>query len=169
MSEIETPERLRAESTSSAPENETTADRDPQENEDEHVKETKKHIQEAPAEDLAEIAERWRAYARNGTTRAVLAELRTNPFDAALHRTRAAVRTEAADLLSTFDSSAKAAQAMLDRVRDLWQYNPRPWGKTIEERQAYDASLLRYVRARTWQACAQELDPTVEEIQRRWE
>lgn len=133
------------------------------------MKETKKRIQATVTEDLAEIAERWRAYARNGTARAMLADLQTNPFDAALHRTRATVRTEASDLLSTLDSSAKAAREMLNRVRDLWQYNPRPWGKTIEERQAYDASLLRYVRARTWQACAQELDPTIEEIQRRWE
>ena len=136
------------------------------------VKEMKGKIENSTDLDVTEIVERWRLYARNRMAAAELARTRDNvpaKFEVAVHRARAAVRTEAADVLARSGSIAEAIQTMLNRVRELWQYHPCRWGGTAEQRQLFDACMIRYVRARTWQACAQELDPTVEEIQATWD
>lgn len=119
--------------------------------------------------DMVEVAERWRAYARSGRGRAILDRQKGDLFGAALHLARAEVREQAAKLLDDFASAPEAARTLIERAAELRQLHPPLWGGTTPEaRLAFDARLCRYTACRTWQACAQELDPTVAEVQPRW-
>lgn len=126
---------------------------DPQLDEDELVQRIRDGAHEA-----RDLAETWRRYAASGRSRAKLAR---HDFDAQLHEARASVRDAAANLLLLGQSPADAAALMMRHCAAHHIKKPPLVG--------YDAAAVQYTVARTWQACAWALDPTLPEIQPYWD
>lgn len=105
------------------------------------------------------MAETWRGYAAGQRLRAAIDRQRGEPFDADLKDARAGVRTAAADLLLS-GPPAEAAQEMMHRAAAFVVREPPLMG--------YDQAARQYTLARSWQWCAQQIDPTLPEIQPRW-
>lgn len=131
---------------------------DPQQHEDEEVKQRRPEETEDDGRD--EIIRRWLRYA--ASERCHAARLRAEhdqPFDQ-LRDTRAAARAGAAEVLAEATDFASAADRMMAEVRRVYVRVPPLLG--------FDEAMLSYTSARTWQACARELIPDLPEIQPRW-
>lgn len=113
------------------------------------------------AGDPAAVAARWRRWARWARDEAQRLTDQGDTFTAALVIARGAVRADAADLLCDAGDPAEAALAMHLTVRSVWLAEAPLIG--------YDAAAITYTEARTWQACARELDPALPTTQPRWD
>lgn len=102
---------------------------------------------------------RWRSWAVNSRARAHLERSHDHAFDAELLEARAAVRDEAAEMLLSQDPVEAAALMMRRAVAHVVR-NPPLMG--------YDQAAVEYTRARSWQFCAREIDPSLPEVQPRW-
>lgn len=131
----------------------TTAVPDPQLDEDELVQQVR-----AGARKARELAETWRRYA---SSEHALAKIVSMAFDAFLHETRAGVRDAAAALLLS-QSPADAAALMMRNAAAHRQGRTSPLI-------GFDNAAEHYTIARTWQACAWDIDPTLDEIQPYWD
>lgn len=131
----------------------TTAVPDPQVDEDELVQ----RIRDG-AHETRELAETWRRYA---SSEHALAKIANQAFDAFLHEARAGVRDAAAALLLS-QSPADAAALMM---RNAAAHRVGKTSPLI----GFDNAAEHYTIARTWQACAWALDPSLPEIQPYWD
>ena len=103
----------------------------------------------------------WFEYAQQART---LVEQRRQAGDqigAILASTRGDVRLSAARMLTRSDNLADAARAMHANAVQLRQHDV----PLVD----YDAACVAYTQARTWQACAREVDPSLPEVQPRWD
>lgn len=109
----------------------------------------------------AKLAALWIEYAEHART---LVEQRRQAGDrigAILAGVRGKVRRDAARMLDTSDDLAEIAKVMHTHAVRLRQRDM----PLVE----YDAACVAYTQARTWQACAREVDPSLPEIQPRWD
>lgn len=112
-----------------------------------------------------ELAARWRDYAEAGSRRAMRLRRHGQVFDAEIQFARAQVRRKAAALLRK-QARLEAARRMHDAAFQARQHVPPPlMGMPLPE---VDRICLSYTCARTWQACAWALDPSLPEVQREW-
>ncbi|MGH3629382.1 MAG: hypothetical protein ACRDRL_18335 [Sciscionella sp.] len=112
----------------------------------------------APAEDPR--VQRWREQARWSLARASQLQGEGDEVGASLVLARGETRRAASEMLRTAKSVADASTQMLNTAWRLRQHDVS-W--------AYpDDSCLTYVRARTWQNCAHQLDPALPEVQPCW-
>lgn len=130
---------------------------DPQHDEDELVQRIAADA--ADAADARALAAKWHGYAANGRSRTALAMRQGKEFDARLHEARASVRDAAAALLLS-QSPADAAALMMQNCAAHHIKHPPLIG--------YDAAAVQYTLARTWQACAWGVDPSLPEVQPEW-
>ncbi|MGH3439605.1 MAG: hypothetical protein ACRDRN_24515 [Sciscionella sp.] len=104
--------------------------------------------------------QRWREQTRWSLLRARQLQDAGDEVGASLLLARGETRRAASEMLRTAKSVADAAKQMLDTAWRLRQHDV-PW--------AYpDESCLTYVRARTWQNCAHQLEPALPEVQPCW-
>jgi hypothetical protein len=101
---------------------------------------------------------RWLSYAAENRAMSDLLTGRCDVTGAALATARAQVRDLAANLLYEEPDPHHVAQLMWQRAQVLAVRVP----PTTEE------AALDYVRARTWQSCAREVDPGLPEVQPQW-
>lgn len=109
---------------------------------------------------VSETVTRWRTWAAQAFVHASRLEQQGERFDAQLKRARASVRAQAADILRSTPDLAKAGDEM---IRYAIRYSVR-----IAPLIGFDEAAVKYTRARTWQACAWELDPDLPVVQPRW-
>ncbi|MGH3631157.1 MAG: hypothetical protein ACRDRL_27410 [Sciscionella sp.] len=103
----------------------------------------------------------WREQARWSLLRARQLQDAGDKVSTSIVLARGETRHAASEMLRTAEAVAAAAKKMLDTAWRLRQ-SDASWSDP-------DGSCLRYVRARTWQDCAHQLDPTLPEIQPRWD
>ncbi|MGH3630206.1 MAG: hypothetical protein ACRDRL_22535 [Sciscionella sp.] len=105
--------------------------------------------------------QRWREHARWSLVRASQLQGEGDEVGASLVLARGETRRAASEMLRAAESVDDASTQMLDTAWRLRQFDVS-W--------AYpDESCLTYTRARTWQDCAHQLDPTLPEVQPCWD
>jgi hypothetical protein len=113
--------------------------------------------------DVAAIVARWRAWAISGYASAQIARHKGgDEFGAQLIEARREVRLQAVVLLLGSRDVRATATWMHKRAIEL---HVPPTSPFI----GFDEVALKYTRARTWQACAWDLDPDLPEAQARWD
>ncbi len=113
--------------------------------------------------DVEAILERWRAWANAGHSAARFARYQAgDEFAAQLIEARRGVRLKAITTLTDSKDVRATAKWLHDRAIELHVPQTSPLI-------GFDAVALRYTRARTWQACAWELDPDLPEVQSLWD
>lgn len=129
--------------------------RDPQSDVDDDVR---RHIPTGELGDFRhELIRRWRHYAQYGEAKARADE---DEFGADLHRCRASIRAKAAAMLDSREPLHEAAAGMMACANRCSVRTPPLIG--------YDRAALSYTAARTWQACAWDIDPTLPAMQPLW-
>ena len=106
---------------------------------------------------MTDLVALWLDYARRNKWQAVVEQNTGDVFGASLSRARAKVRTDAAELLAASATPQEAAVEMHRRATALWQPDLPLVG--------FDAAAIAYTKARTWQQCAQSIDPALPEVQ----
>ena len=101
----------------------------------------------------------WLDYAQRNKRCAAAQRARGDVFGALLSMTRADVRTQAAQLLAVSATPTAAAVEMHRRATMLWQSDLPLIG--------FDAAAIAYTQARTWQSCAQTIEPGLPQVQPR--
>lgn len=109
--------------------------------------------------DITAMIDRWQAWASGLNHHAQALRGIGETFDADLKQARATVRRAAAALLRT--TEPREASMLMHR-------NAIEASIRIPPLIGYDQAALDYTRARTWQACAWDLDPNLPEVQPRW-
>lgn len=112
------------------------------------------------------IVSEWRALARGAVFAAFREEDRGHFIEALAIRVRQTVRADAIELLSTSTDPISAAHQMHEVASALSQ-GPKP--PTFDCDRDRDEAMERYARARAWQICARRIDPTLSEVQPRWQ
>jgi hypothetical protein len=128
---------------------------DPQVDEDELIERIRERSGAAKA-----MAARWREYALHNRMLGKRERRKGDLFAAALLEYRADVRDQAAGLLLSQSPGDAAAEMMLRAAQHVVRTPP-----LID----YDAAAISYTIARSWQWCAQQIDPTLSEVQPRWD
>jgi hypothetical protein len=124
---------------------------DPQADVDDHVR------RQRSLDHRRALIARWLSYAMAERQMSRFDESRRDLFGRDLHIARAQVRDDAASVLRTARDCREAAEEMMDRARRL----------AVRELPliGYDDAALAYTKARTWQACAWDIDPEMEQVQ----
>ncbi len=104
---------------------------------------------------------RWCAQARWSVLRARQLRDAGDEVGAAIVLARGETRRAASELLRAAQSAGEVSALMLNAAWRLRQPDAS-WADP-------DGSCLRYVRACTWQDCAHQIDPTLPEVQSRWD
>jgi hypothetical protein len=108
-----------------------------------------------------QIMSQWRAWAAQAAVFAGTLERHGERFDGSLKRARGNVRKQAALLLrETPDRHAAADLMVRNAIRHSVLHAPMI---------GYDEAAVSYTKARTWQACALELNPDLPEVQPLWD
>jgi hypothetical protein len=106
------------------------------------------------------VVRRWRHWAATATAQATVLRTYGEYFDARLKQARAEIRRAAAEVLKSASDPETAAALMMRQAVEASVRVPPIIG--------YDEAAIRYTAARTWQACAREIDPDLPEAQPRW-
>jgi hypothetical protein len=115
------------------------------------------------AVDVPGLMREWSAWTRSGHFHAQTLRLQGDAFAASLHDARGEVRLAAIGLLRTASDPWDAARIMHDRAARMAVRSDR--GVPLAE---YDDACRQYIRAHAWQGCAQQIDPTLPEVQPLW-
>ena len=107
------------------------------------------------------VADQWEAWARHATALARRLEDAGDSFDASLKAARADAYRSAAEQLRGNTGDPGSVAGVLMRCAAQTQVRTPPLI-------GFDQAAVNYTRARTWQRCARELDPTLDEVQPRW-
>lgn len=108
--------------------------------------------------DVDSLIAQWQVYAKANRVHANDNRAKGDNFGAELCLARGAVRLAAAEMLERLrDDPMTAAKTMHKRASELRQHH---WPFV-----GFDQAALRYTQARTWQDCAQAIDPSLPEVQ----
>jgi hypothetical protein len=118
---------------------------------------------ESATVNVAGLARQWSAWTRSGHFRAEVLRQQGDAFAASLHDARGEVRLAAMSLLRTVSDPMEAARIMHQRAARMVVRSDR--GVPLAE---YDDACRQYIRAHAWQACAQQIDPSLPEVQPLW-
>lgn len=118
-----------------------------------------------PGVHYAELAATWDGYAAFNRTEAEKRKQANDWFGAELALARAEVRQQAAEILRQFAHSPEyAAKVMYANAVDR-SVSRLP----VAEASAIDEATRNHTRARAWQDCAHAIDPSLPEVQPRWD
>lgn len=135
---------------------------DPQVDEDQRVQRVRQRVSPVGRQpvDVKELVRTWHGWAANSVQRAKLERAKGDVFGEALLLIRAGIREEAAGLLLTVEPAAAARLMMRNAAAHVTRHPP-----LID----YDQAAMEYTRARSWQFCALAIDPSLPEVQPRWD
>lgn len=117
-----------------------------------------------PDIDVPTLVERWQAYGAHNRTKSAQHKQAGDWYGADLAIARAETREAAADLLQRFHHDPMHAAKVMHANAVRCSQRDMP----IAEASVIDGTGLDYTRARTWQVCAREIDPSLPEVQVRW-
>ena len=103
------------------------------------------------------VFRQWASAARSTAARCAA---QRDSYGVELATSRAAVYDQAAKLVVQLGVTPAAAARLLDNASRLVVLSPPLMN--------FDAAGISYCTARAWQRCAQELDPTLPEVQPPW-
>lgn len=120
-------------------------------------------IRRAAAVTVRTLVERWHGYATYDQTRARLLRSAGDEFGASLREVGATTRLAAAGLL------AKTVPTEVAEIAGVMLANAKGCHVREAPLMGFDRAARDYTRARVWQACAREIDPSLPEVQPYWD
>lgn len=120
-------------------------------------------VRRAMAVTVRQLVERWHGYATYDQTKAQLLHQGGDDFGASLREAAGHTRLLAAALL------AKAVPTEVAGVAAAMMTNAKGCHVREAPMVGFDDAARNYTRARVWQACAHEIDPSLPEVQARWD
>lgn len=120
-------------------------------------------VRRAAAVTVRQLVERWHGYATYDKTKAQQLHRAGDEFGASLREVGATIRLAAASLL------AKTMPTEVAEIAGVMLANAKGCHVREAPLMGFDRAARDYTRARVWQACAREIDPTLDEIQPYWD